>query len=170
MHVSNVRGAHITRNARYIYGTLLAAAAGTVVGAMWLVAGLYPALWALLGTAPLLMLCNLRWPVYPALRRRQAYAWFAHIYPSAPVERRLKSRWLLILCCIGALLWLLGMATLLAGDTRLGSIFFIILILLLAIAAYHIQNAAHTSERREQSQLARQARTNWTDAIRGGNP
>ena len=147
---------------------LLVTAAVAAVAAI-LLTGLVSEAWALIcwalgGTVWLLLLCNLRWPMSPALRRRLAYGPNAE-YPSAPVERKLKSKWLSISCSVGFLLWLSGASALLAGHKDLGTLSFVTVMVLSTC----VTSAIGTGFRLQGASDRSQPRTNLFEAIQRGH-
>ena len=111
---------------------VLAAGAAIIVGAPWIGYGGFNAIGLALGTLGLVLLCNLRWPVFARLRHSILYGAGG---PAAAdfverVERKVRSSWLLVLCCAGASLWGLGLAALLAGEDALARLLWITVVCL----------------------------------------
>ena len=98
---------------------VLAVGLGIWACARWVGIAGFSAAWLALGTLSLMLLCNLRWPVFAKLRDIQLYGMAAAPPPTDWVKRCLGSNWFLILCCAGAMLWALGFAALLAGEDAL---------------------------------------------------
>ena len=150
-------------------GHVLPVVATITVAVVILLAGLVSEAWALSGwalggTVWLLLLCNSRWPISPALRRRLVYGPNVE-YPSAPVERKLTSKWLSISCCVGFLLWLSGASALLAGHKDLGTLSFVIVMVLSTC----VTSAIGTGFRLQGASDRRQPRTNLFEAIQRGH-
>ena len=109
--------------------TALAVGWGIWACARWAGAGRLSAAWLALGTLNLVVLCNLRWPVFAKLRDIQLYR-LADPPAADLVERKLRSNWFLILCCVGVSLWGLGCAALLAGGNALAHVLWSALVVL----------------------------------------
>ena len=110
---------------------LAAVGTGIWAGARWAGVDGISAAFLALGTVALGQLCNLRWPLFAKLRHIQLYSFAAeYSVPSESVERKLASRWLLMLCCAGAVLWGMGFAALLAGDAALAHFLWIAVVFL----------------------------------------
>ena len=107
-----------------------AVGAGIWAGARWAGVEGFSAAFLALGTVALGQLCNLRWPLFAKLLHIQLYDFGVHSVPSESVQRKLGSRWLLMLCCAGAVLWGMGFAALLAGDAALAHFLWIAVVFL----------------------------------------